>query len=65
MRGLEGGRAVCHAEVHYFWLEQSSVRDDSSLPFVSFSDANVVIPRSDVKFSEVLHLCQPIDYICG
>ena len=62
--GLEGGQTVCHAKVHYSWLKQSSVRDNSSLPFVTFLDKNVVIPPPDIKFGEVLCLCQSIDYVC-
>ena len=54
--GLEGGRTVCHAEVHHSWLKQSSVHDNGSLSFVSFSDTNIVIPPSNVEFSEVLRL---------
>ena len=63
--GLKGGRTVCHAKVHYSWLEQSSVRDNSSLPFISLSDTNVMIPPSYVEFGEVLRLRQSVDYVCG
>src|ERR1700761_1973081 len=52
-KGLEGGRAVCHAEVHYFRLIQPSVGYYCSLPFVTFTYANIVIPPSDIKFCEV------------
>ena len=62
MAGLFAGLFVMPK---YSRLEQSSVRDNGSFPFLCFSDTNIMIPPSNVKLGEVLCLCQPVDYICS
>src|ERR1700761_5407973 len=62
-KGLEGGRAVGHSKVHYFGFIQSAIGYYCTLPFISFSDTNIVIAPSDIKFGEVSCLCEPIYYV--
>jgi len=61
--GLEGGWAVGHTKVHYFRLIQSLISDYCPLPFITFVDANVVVPPSNIEFCEILCFCQSIDNV--
>jgi len=56
--GLESGGAISHAKIHNLGFIQPLVSDYSSLPLVPFMYANIVISPSDIKFGEVLCLCQ-------
>jgi len=49
---LEGGWGVSQAEEHDGWFKEAFIGNESCLPFVSSSDANIVIAPSYVKFSE-------------
>ena len=39
---LEGSWAVCETEEHNEWFEQSAVHSESSLPFITFLDTDIV-----------------------
>src|SRR6266511_5025912 len=52
---LEGGRAIGETEEHNERFEEASVHSKCSLPLVTFLDANIVEPPSNVNFGEVLH----------
>jgi hypothetical protein len=60
---LEGCRAVCESEVHYQWFEKSTVCPESSFPFITFLDADVVVAPLDVQFREVPHAAKLVNEI--
>ena len=49
---LEGGGGVTEPKEHDSGFKESHGGDESSFPLIFFSDANVVIPPTNVKFSE-------------
>ena len=49
---LEGGRGVAQPEEHDSGLIESPVCLEGCLPLVTFLDANVVVPPSDVQLGE-------------
>ncbi|SRR6266542_1770351 len=51
---LEGGRAIGETEEHNERFEEASVHSKCSLPLVTFLDANIVEPPSNVELGEVL-----------
>jgi len=55
---LEGGWAVRKTEEHNERFEEASVHLKYSLPLVTFLDANIVEPLSNVKFGEVLRFSE-------
>ena len=62
-KGLEGWGRSAEAEEHYCWFKQSQLSDKYSLPFISFFDANIVIPPTDIELGEVGELSQVVDEI--
>src|SRR5260221_9192415 len=52
--GLEGGRGVRQTKEHDCWFEKTIACFESSLPFVPFFDADIIVSPSDVKFGEPL-----------
>ena len=51
---MESGRGVGQSEEHNAWLEQAPVRDESSFPFVSLADSDIVIAPAQVDLRENL-----------
>src|SRR5882724_11278895 len=51
--GLESGWAVGETEEHDQGFEKSSVCAESSLPLITFLDADIVVSPSDIKLGEV------------
>ena len=49
---LECGGCVTESEEHDGWFKEFHGGNEGSLPLVFFSDANVVIPPTDVKLGE-------------
>src|SRR5712671_608423 len=49
---LEGGWGVSQAKEHDHWFEETFIGNESCLPFIASSDADIVIAPSYVKFSE-------------
>ena len=41
---LEGGRGIAQAKEHDHGFKETFMSDESSLPLISFLDANIVIP---------------------
>ena len=54
-------RGVGEAEEHDFRLEESVIRCECGLPFVTFFDVDIVISPTDVEFREILGLAQSVD----
>ena len=50
--GLEGGGSVAEPKEHDSGFEESHGGDESGLPLIFFSDVNVVISPTNVKFGE-------------
>jgi hypothetical protein len=47
---LKSGWGVGESEEHDCWFEQAFIGNESSFPFISFFDPDVVVAPSDVKF---------------
>ena len=54
-KSLEAGWGVGHAKEHDLWFKKSVACFECSFPFVTFSDTDVVIAPSDVKFAKYFH----------
>ena len=50
--GLKGGGSVTESKEHDSGFEESHGGDESGLPLIFLSDANVVIPPMNVEFGE-------------
>ena len=50
--GLEGGGSVAESKEHDSGFKESHGGDESTLPLIFFSDANVVISPMNVEFGE-------------
>jgi hypothetical protein len=61
--GLEGGWAVSETEEHHQRFEKSSVGVECSLPFITFLDADIVVPPADIKLGEVACTSKMIDKV--
>ena len=55
---LERGRGVAKAKEHDGWFKESFVGDEGRLPLVTIFDVDVVVPPSNIKFSEVASIFQ-------
>ncbi|KIJ42184.1 hypothetical protein M422DRAFT_171584, partial [Sphaerobolus stellatus SS14] len=60
---LESCRTICQAKEHDQRFKKASVGSESSLPFISLFDANIIVPPSNIKLSKVLGLFQFVDQI--
>ena len=49
---LEGGRGVAKPKEHDGWFKKFFVHNEGSFPLISFFDADIIIWRPDVHFSE-------------
>ena len=58
---LEGGGSVAEPKEHDGGFKESHGGDESGLPLIFLSDANVVIPPTNVKFGEQGGLLHVID----
>ena len=54
---LKGCRAVAEAEEHHQRFIEAPICSESCLPFISFTDADIVITPSNIKLSEVSCSC--------
>jgi hypothetical protein len=55
--GLKGGRGVGEAKEHNSRFKESLARLEGGFPFVTFFDADVVIPPSYVKLGKESFSC--------
>ena len=58
---LEGGRRVGESKEHDGWLIQAPVGPESSLPLVSFSNADVIVSPSCIKFGKTCGVFEFVD----
>ena len=50
--GLKGGGGITESKEHDSWFKESHGGDESGLPLIFLSDANVVISPMNVEFGE-------------
>ena len=58
---LERCRGVCQTEEHDRWFKETFGCEESSFPFVTFLNSDVVVSPSDVELREQGAACQSID----
>ena len=46
--GLEGCRAVCEAEEHHEWLEETSICPERGLPLITFLYTDILETPPDI-----------------
>jgi hypothetical protein len=60
---LEYCRRISQSKWHDHWFEESHICFEGRFMFVAFPDSDIVIPRSDVQFSEQPSVLDFVDFL--
>ena len=60
---LERRWGATESEKHHRWFKQSKRRDESSLPFITFFNSNVVISPSYIELSKEGELAKVVNEV--
>ena len=59
--GLESGRSIAEAKGHNQWFKEAKRAFEGCFPFIAFTDANIVIAPSYIKFGKEASTLELVD----